>query len=265
VIVTPSPPPQNAFKDFSQVKQVISKRVGVSYTKRVSLNSVEGRYAVTYSNLRVNRQFKTSKEQEKYKRRFKNSLKSNKNKWKITDNGIESKMLSSKHKLKQRSDILKKQYISEKEMEFLMDQVTSKMGYNLLKDDLFINHSFNEEHFFELRKKKEASFERNANNVAEQSTSAGTSTRVDNITANLQALDISEQDKIAPWQEILRRREPITKAEFHRGLNSVRDTKTLTTYCDGVRKGRRGRFVTHDYIITQCSIRAKKIAQGRFY
>ncbi|EXX65869.1 uncharacterized protein OCT59_023135 [Rhizophagus irregularis] len=117
------------------------------------------KYAVTYSNLRVNKQFKTLKEQEKYKKRFKNSLKSNKNKWQFTNNGIESKVLISKHKLKRRSDILKKHYISEKEMEFLVDQVTSEIGYKMLKDDIFINHSFNEEHFLELRKKKEASFE----------------------------------------------------------------------------------------------------------
>jgi DNA-directed RNA polymerase subunit RPC12/RpoP len=265
VIVTPSPPPQNAFKNFSQVKQVINKRVGVSYTKKVSVNSADGRYVIAYSNLNVNRQFKTLKEQEKYKKRFKNSLKNNKNKWKITDNGIESKMLSSKHKLMRRSEILKKHHISEREMEFLMDQVTSKVGYNMLKDDIFINHSFDAEHFLELRKKKEASFEQNDNTMAEQSTSASLSARVDNITSNLQALEIGEQDKVAPWQEILNKTVPVTKAEFHRGLNSVRDTTTLTTYCNGVRKGRRGRFVTHDYIINQCSIRAKKIAQGRWY
>ncbi|PKC52548.1 hypothetical protein RhiirA1_481250 [Rhizophagus irregularis] len=131
VIVTPTPLPQNVFKDFSKVKQV------------------------------TNKQFKMSKEQEKYKKRFKNSLKSNKNKWHITNNGIESKVLISKYKLKRKGDILKKQYISEKEMEFLVDQVTSKVGYKMLIDDMFMNHSFNEEHFFELRKKKDASFERN--------------------------------------------------------------------------------------------------------
>ncbi|CAB4495112.1 unnamed protein product [Rhizophagus irregularis] len=61
-------------------------------------------------------------------------------------------------------------------------------------------------------------------------------------------MEISGQDNVALWQEILNRREPITRAEFHRGLNSIRDKSLLTTYCNGVRRGRRGRGVTHDYV-----------------
>ncbi|PKK55661.1 hypothetical protein RhiirC2_801822 [Rhizophagus irregularis] len=191
VIVTPTPPPQNVFKDFSKVKQ----------------------------------QFKTLKEQEKYKKRFKNSLKSNKNKWQITNYGIELKVLISKHKLKRRNNILKKHYISEKEMEFLVDQVTSEVGYKMLIENIFINHSFNEKHFFELRKKKEVSFERKD---------------------NLQEIEISEQNNVALWQEILNRRKPITRAEFYQDLNSIRNKCLLTTYCNGVRRGRRERGVTHE-------------------
>ncbi|CAB4479450.1 unnamed protein product [Rhizophagus irregularis] len=209
------------------------------------------KYAVTYSNLRVNKQFKTLKEQEKYKKRFKNSLKSNKNKWQFTNNGFESKVFISKHRLKHRFDILKKHYISEKEMEFLVDQVTSKKGYNMLKDDIFINHSFNEEHFFELRKKKEAS--------SEQSSSAGQSAMIDNIITDLQEMEISRQDNVAPWQEILGRRESITRAEFHQGLNSIRDKRLLTTYCNGVRRERRARGITYDYVVNQCAIKARKL------
>ncbi|PKK42934.1 hypothetical protein RhiirC2_804382 [Rhizophagus irregularis] len=67
-----------------------------------------------------------------------------------------------------------------------------------------MNHSFNEEHFFELRKKKEASFEQN-------------------------------DDNVTPWQEILNRQESITRAEFHQGLNSIRDKSLLTIYCNRVR------------------------------
>ncbi|CAB4475554.1 unnamed protein product [Rhizophagus irregularis] len=183
VIVTPTSPPQNVFKNFSKVKQVISKRVGVSYTKKVSMDGEARKYAVTYSNLQINKQFKTLKEQEKYKKRH---------------------------------DILKKQYISEKKMEFLVDQVTSEVGYKMLIDDIFINHSFNEEHFLELRKKKDASFERKDSKLAEQSSSAGQSATIDNIFTDLQEMEISGQDNVAPWQEILNRREPITRAEFHR-------------------------------------------------
>ncbi|CAB4482185.1 unnamed protein product [Rhizophagus irregularis] len=174
------------------------------------------KYAVTYSNLRINKQFKMPKEQEKYKKRFKNNLKSNKNKWQVTNNGIESKVLISKHKLKRRGDILRKQYISEKEMEFLL---------------------------------------------AEQLSSAGQSVTIDNIVTDLQEMEISGQDNVAPWQEILNRREPITRSEFHRGLNSIRDKSLLTTYCNRVRRGRRGRGITHDYMVNQCAIKARKLEQ----
>ncbi|GBC35667.2 hypothetical protein GLOIN_2v1867737 [Rhizophagus irregularis DAOM 181602=DAOM 197198] len=169
---------------------------------------------------------------EKYKKRFKNSLKSNKNKWQFTNNGIESKVLISKHRLKRRTDILKKHYISEKEMEFL---------------------------------KKEAFFERKDSKIAEQSSSAGQCTTIDNIITNLQEMEISGQNNVAPWQEILGRQEPITKAEFHQELNSIRDKCLLTTYCNSVRRGRRVRDVTHDYVVNQCAIRARKIEQGMWY
>ncbi|CAB4380242.1 unnamed protein product [Rhizophagus irregularis] len=192
VIVTPTPPTQNTFKNYCQSKQIVSKRIGVSYTKKVLMDSGTGNYLVTYSNLGVNKQFKMIKEQEKYKKRFTNSLKSHKNKWNYTNNRFESKPVVSKHQLKRRCDILKKHYISNKELEFL-------------------------EYFLKLRKKKEAAFEREDIKMAEQSTSAGKNTMVDSITTNFQELEIREQDNVLPWQEILRREIPITRPEFHRG------------------------------------------------
>ncbi|CAB4384467.1 unnamed protein product [Rhizophagus irregularis] len=126
------------------------------------MDSSTGNYLVTYSNLAINKQFKPMKEQEKF----------------------ESKPVVSKHRLKRRCDILKKHYISNKELEFLLDQVTSRSGYNMLKEDIFINHSFNSEYFLELRKKKKAAFEREDIQIAEQSSSAGKNTIVDNITTN---------------------------------------------------------------------------------
>ncbi|CAB5180414.1 unnamed protein product [Rhizophagus irregularis] len=258
VIVTPTPPPQNVFKDFSNVKQIVSKRIGVTYTKKVSVHHSTGNYLVTYSNLGINKQFKTMKEQEKYKKRFKNSLKAHKNKWNYTHDRFESKSVISKHRLKQRVDILKKQYISNKELEFLIDQVTSRSEYNMLKEDIFINHSFNSEYFLELRKKKEATFEREDVKVAEQSTSAGKKFMVDDITTNLQELEIREQD-VLPWQEILNKFVPITKPEFHRRLNSIRDLDTLKMFYDGVRKKRRDHIVSYSYVKIQCDIKARKI------
>ncbi|POG64036.1 hypothetical protein GLOIN_2v1845586 [Rhizophagus irregularis DAOM 181602=DAOM 197198] len=106
----------------------------------------------------------------------------------------------------------------------------------MLKDDIFINHSFNSEYFLILRKKKEATFEREDIEVAEQVTSAGKNFMVDNITTNLQELEIREQENMLPWQEILNKFVPITKHEFHRGLNSVRDLDTLKIFHDGVKK-----------------------------
>ncbi|CAB4489953.1 unnamed protein product [Rhizophagus irregularis] len=129
----------------------------------------------------------------------------------------------------------------------------------MLKEDIFINHSFNSEYFLELRKKKEAAFEREDIKVAEQSTSAGKNTMVDNITTNFQELDIREQDNVLPWQEILRRETPITRPEFYRGLNSVRDVKTLSIYRNGVRNKRLVYNLSYKYVIDQCEIRACKI------
>ncbi|PKB92718.1 hypothetical protein RhiirA5_387617 [Rhizophagus irregularis] len=202
------------------------------------------------------------KEQEKYKKRFTNSLKAHKNIWNYTNNRFESKPKVSKHRLKQRGDILKKHYISNKELDFLFDQVTSRSGYDMLKDDIFINHSFNSEYFLVLRKKKEATFEREDVKVAEQSTSAGKNIMVDDITTNSQELAIREQDNVLPWQEILNKFVPITKPEFHRGLNSVRDLDTLKTFHDGVRKKRRDHLVSYSYVRVQCDIKARKIKDG---
>ncbi|PKC51038.1 hypothetical protein RhiirA1_484695 [Rhizophagus irregularis] len=163
------------------------------------------------------------KEQEKYKKRFTNSLKNNKNKWNYTNNRFESKSVVSKHCLKRRGDILKKHYISNKELD---------------------------EYFLILKKKKEATFEREDNEVAEQSTSI--------------ELEIREQDKVLPWQEILNKFVPITRHEFHRGLNSVRDLDTLKLFYDGVRKKRRDHNVSYSYVKNQCDIKARKI-KGAWY
>ncbi|PKB95454.1 hypothetical protein RhiirA5_436697, partial [Rhizophagus irregularis] len=115
------------------------------------------------------------------------------------------------------------------------------------------------EYFLELRKKKEAAFEREDIKVSEQSSSGGKNTMVDNITTNFQELEIREQDNVLSWQEILRREIPITRPEFHRGLNSVRDLKTLTTYCNGVKNKRLAYKLSYNYVIGQYEIRARKI------
>ncbi|GBC35197.2 hypothetical protein GLOIN_2v1840426 [Rhizophagus irregularis DAOM 181602=DAOM 197198] len=226
VIVTLTPSTPNTLKNYCQSKQIVSKRIGVAYTKKVSMDSGTGNYLVTYSNLGINKQFKTIKEQEKYKK---------------------------------RCDILKKHYILNKELEFLLDQVTSRLRYNMLKEDIFINHSFNSEYFLKLRKKKEAAFEHEDIKVAEQSSSAGKNTVVDNIATNFQKLDIREQDNVLPWQEILHRETPITRPEFYRGLNSVRDVKTLSIYRNGIRNKRLVYNLSYKYVIDQCEIRARKI------
>ncbi|PKY27215.1 hypothetical protein RhiirB3_442830, partial [Rhizophagus irregularis] len=115
------------------------------------------------------------------------------------------------------------------------------------------------EYFLELRKKKEAAFEHEDIKVAEQSSSAGKNTVVDNIATNFQKLEIREQDNVLPWQEILRRETLITRPEFHRGLNSVRDLKNLTIYRNRVRNKRLVYNLSYKYIIDQCELRARKI------
>ncbi|EXX72564.1 uncharacterized protein OCT59_012616 [Rhizophagus irregularis] len=72
----------------------------------------------------------------------------------------------------------------------------------MLKEDNLRKYSLLKEWLIKIRKKKEAAFERKGIKVAEQSTSAGKNTMVDNITTNFQELDIKEQDNMLSWQEI---------------------------------------------------------------
>ncbi|GET52651.1 hypothetical protein GLOIN_2v1771509 [Rhizophagus irregularis DAOM 181602=DAOM 197198] len=92
-----------------------------------------------------------------------------------------------------KEDILKKQYISVKEMKFLIDQVSSKTGYNILKKEIFINHSFDKKHFYELRKKKKSLFDLEDNIVTEKSISFSKEAKIENIMQILEVLKISEQ------------------------------------------------------------------------
>ncbi|PKY52352.1 hypothetical protein RhiirA4_469937 [Rhizophagus irregularis] len=133
VIEIPSPPPQNIFQNYSQIKQ----------------------------------QFKTCKEQEKYKKRFFNSLKNNKNKWWNISNGFVSKTYISKYQLKRREDILKKQYISS------------------------VKERSN------IKKKKEALFDLEDNIVTEKSINFSEGAKIKNIMQILKVLKISEQVNLA--------------------------------------------------------------------
>ncbi|POG75637.1 hypothetical protein GLOIN_2v1838646 [Rhizophagus irregularis DAOM 181602=DAOM 197198] len=121
----------------------------------------------------------------------------------------------------------------------------------MLKEDIFINHSFNSEYFLELRKKKEATFERENIKVAEQSTSTSKNIMVNDITTSFQELEIREQDNVLPWQEILRRQIPITRPEL--------DLKTLTTYRNGMKRKRLVYNLSHNYVIDQCDTKAPTI------
>ncbi|PKY25617.1 hypothetical protein RhiirB3_440639 [Rhizophagus irregularis] len=78
-------------------------------------------------------------------------------------------------------------------MEFLMNQVSSKIGDNMLIEDIFINHSFNKEHFFKIRKRKEAIFDLKDNVVTEQSISTSEGAIINKVIENLKVLEISEQ------------------------------------------------------------------------
>ncbi|PKK76526.1 hypothetical protein RhiirC2_772381 [Rhizophagus irregularis] len=107
-------------------------------------------------------------------------------------------------------------------MEFLIDQVSSKTGYNILKKEIFINHSFDEKHFYELRKKRKALFDLEDNIVTEKSISF----------------------------KILEKVMLVTRPKFHRELNSVKDLNTLKTYGNVVRGKKRAPGITYNYVIT---------------
>ncbi|PKY42772.1 hypothetical protein RhiirA4_456629 [Rhizophagus irregularis] len=176
VIETPIPSPQNVFKDYSQVKQIISKRIGVTYTKKVLRHNGSG----------------------------------------IMD-------------------------------QFLMDQVSSRTGYNTLIEEIFVKHSFNEEHFLKLRSKKEALFDLENNIAIEQSTNPIVGATIDIVSEELEVLEIKEQSNLAPWQEILEKKIAITKPEFHRRLNSIRDLDVLRIYSNGVKRKKK-RIWSYSYL-----------------
>ncbi|EXX59079.1 uncharacterized protein OCT59_027856 [Rhizophagus irregularis] len=109
----------------------------------------------------------------------------------------------------------------------------------MLKDDIFINHSFNSEYFLKLRKKKEVTFECEDIKVAEQSTGVVKNIMINDITTSFQELEIREQDNVLPWQEILRKQTPITRPEFYGGL---------TIYHNGMKRKRLVNL-SHYYVI----------------
>ncbi|GET51958.1 hypothetical protein GLOIN_2v1845586 [Rhizophagus irregularis DAOM 181602=DAOM 197198] len=77
------------------------------------------------------------------------------------------------------------------------------------------------------RRKKEVIFDLEDNTVTEQLISTSEDVIINKVTEDLEALKISEQVNLALWQEILEKMLPISKSEFHRGLNSVRNLNTL--------------------------------------
>ncbi|UZO05501.1 uncharacterized protein OCT59_025849 [Rhizophagus irregularis] len=97
----------------------------------------------------------------------------------------------------------------------------------MLKKKIFIGHFFNKKHFFKIRRKKEVIFDLEDNTVTEQLISTSEDVIINKVTEDLEALKISEQVNLALWQEILEKMLPISKSEFHRGLNSVRNLNTL--------------------------------------
>ncbi|PKY47311.1 hypothetical protein RhiirA4_462452, partial [Rhizophagus irregularis] len=138
----------------------------------------------------------------------------------------------------------------------------SLIGYNALKEEIFVKYSFNEEHFLELRIKKKALFDLKDNSLTVQLSSPGEDAIINKVTEDLEVLEIKEQINLAPWQEILEKKIAITKPEFHRGLNSIRDLDVLRIYGNGVKRKQREYGVTHIYMDAQCSIRARKIVKG---
>lgn len=86
--------------------------------------------------------------------------------------------------------------------------------------------------------------------MIEQSTSTSEGAIINKVMEDLELLEVSEQVKLASWQEILEKVVPILRLEFHRRLNSIRDLNTLTTYCNEVRRKKKANGITHDYVIT---------------
>lgn len=134
VIETPLPPVQNMFRNYSQVKHVSSKCIGITYTKKVLIEQVTMQLHMRIWTLINSLNHKRNR--KNIKKKFFYSLKNNKNKQRDTNNGFELKIYISRYRLRcknKSNDIFKKQYILIKEMKFLIDQVSSRTEYNMLK------------------------------------------------------------------------------------------------------------------------------------
>ncbi|CAB4431723.1 unnamed protein product [Rhizophagus irregularis] len=81
------------------------------------------------------------------KRRIR-GLKSNMDKWKFLNNGeVITNSRPSHHIWKPTAAILTEQYIKSSDLALLYSEVDNHCAYNELTEDIFINHTFDEDDF----------------------------------------------------------------------------------------------------------------------
>ncbi|CAB4423255.1 unnamed protein product [Rhizophagus irregularis] len=149
-------------------KQVYSARSGVSYTKQLAF---EGRksyerlspkckkpvnYRIIYRDYQETDLTLGTKKAELFAKRRVRSLKHNIDKWKVLNNGeIRTHSRPSHHIWKPTAAIMVEQYIKSSDFALLYSEVNSYSEYNELTDDIFLNHTFDEDNFAMIRAFKE--------------------------------------------------------------------------------------------------------------
>ncbi|CAB4429540.1 unnamed protein product [Rhizophagus irregularis] len=138
-------------KTHEFTKQIFSAQSGVSYTKQLAF---EGRKL--YERPSAKYLTPGTKKAELFAKRRVRGLKHNIDKWKVLNNGeIRTYFRLSHHIWKPTAAIMTEQYIKSSDLALLYSEVNSHSEYNELTDDIFLNHTFDEDDFTMIRAFKE--------------------------------------------------------------------------------------------------------------
>ncbi|PKY60136.1 hypothetical protein RhiirA4_430903 [Rhizophagus irregularis] len=136
-------------KTHESTKQIYSAQSGISYTKQLAF---DGRKSYERSSPKS----AGTKKAELFAKRRVGGLKNNMDKWRILNNGeVRTHFQPSHHIWKSIAAIMTEQYIKSSDLALLYSEVNSHSAYNELTEDIFLNHTFDEDDFAMIRAFKE--------------------------------------------------------------------------------------------------------------
>ncbi|PKY60796.1 hypothetical protein RhiirA4_484938 [Rhizophagus irregularis] len=155
-------------KTHESTKQIYSARSGISYTKQLAFDGRKlyecpsakckkpVKYRVIYRDYNEMDLAAGTKKAELFAKRRVKGLKNNMDKWRILNNGeVRTHSRLSHHIWKPIAAIMTEQYIKSSDLALLYSEVNSHSTYNELTEDIFLNHTFDEDDFTMIRAFKE--------------------------------------------------------------------------------------------------------------